>query len=133
MQLPPFGPGDPAPTFIAPCTSNPRYAFDTAAGRYVVLCFLGSAGQEDAAAALRVAVEEHRHLFDDDRVCLFGVSVDPDDQRLGRLCEAMPGIRVFWDFDLGISRLYQAMGAPDAAGGGTPYARFWLVLDPMLR
>src|SRR3712207_1901794 len=45
----------------------------------------------------------------------------------------MPGIRIFWDFDLRISRLYRALGAPDAAGDRTPYARFWLVLDPMLR
>jgi len=134
MRLPPFHPGDPAPTFVAPSTSNPRYAFDTAAGRYVVLCFLGSAGQEDAAAALRTATEGHRRLFDDDRVCLFAVSVDPDDQRLGRLVGSMPGIRVFWDFDLGISRLYGASGAaPDAAGVPAPYSRFWLVLDPMLR
>jgi hypothetical protein len=37
-------PGDPAPFFTQACTANPRFVFDTAAGRYLVLCFFGSAG-----------------------------------------------------------------------------------------
>src|SRR5262249_3387236 len=37
-------PGDPAPWFHQRATSNPNYAFDTAAGRYIVLCFFASAG-----------------------------------------------------------------------------------------
>ena len=46
-------PGDPAPWFHQRATSNPNYAFDTAAGRYVVLCFYASAGD----AVGRTAVE----------------------------------------------------------------------------
>jgi hypothetical protein len=39
-----LAPGDPAPWFNQRSTSNPSYAFDTAAGRYIVLCFFASAG-----------------------------------------------------------------------------------------
>lgn len=38
-----LAPGNPAPWFHAASTSNPRYAFDTAAGRYILMCFFGSA------------------------------------------------------------------------------------------
>ena len=45
-------PGDPAPWFIARATSNARYHFDSVAGRYVVLCFYGSAAQPLSRAVL---------------------------------------------------------------------------------
>ncbi len=35
-------PGDPAPHFWQATSANPRYAFHTAAGRYIVLCFYGN-------------------------------------------------------------------------------------------
>jgi peroxiredoxin len=35
--------GEPAPWFTARSINNPRFHFDTIAGRYVVLCFFGSA------------------------------------------------------------------------------------------
>src|SRR4029077_17539705 len=46
-------PGDPAPWFHQRATSNPNYAFDTAAGRYVVLCFYASAGDAVGRAAIQ--------------------------------------------------------------------------------
>ncbi len=127
MQPSNFHRGDPAPWFVARSTADPRYRIDTAAGRYVVLCFLGSAGDAAAAAALHIALEEHRGLFDDTNACLVGVSTDPEDERLGRLSQSI-GVRHIWDFDLAISRLYGAVGDDPSH-----YTRFWLVLDPMLR
>lgn len=125
-------PGDPAPWFVAASTSNPRFTFDTVAGRYVVLCFLGSAGDAPGAAALQ-AVEANRDQFDDMRACFFGVTVDPADQTSGRLRESLPGIRHFWDFDRAVSKAYGAV-ARDAPEGATLRARrFWMVLDPTLR
>ncbi len=35
--------GEPAPWFRARTSNNPRYAFDTAAGRYIVLGFFATA------------------------------------------------------------------------------------------
>ena len=127
--------GDPAPWFRGRCTSNPDFAFDTVAGRYVVLGFFGSAGDGPGRRAL-AAVEAHRALFDDDRACFFGVSADPDDEREVRVREAMPGLRHFWDFDGRIARLYGVAprgGDAPEPGATVGLRRRWLVLDPTLR
>ena len=123
-----FHRGDPAPWFVARSTADPRYRFDTAAGRYVVLCFLGSAGDAAPQPHCVSRSTSMRGLFDDANACLVGVSTDPGDKRLGRLRQAT-GVRYIWDFDLAVSRLYGAVGDDDPSR----YTRFWLVLDPMLR
>ena len=46
--------GDPAPWFVADCTSNAAYHFDTVAGRTVVLSFLGTSAEPRVAHAARV-------------------------------------------------------------------------------
>lgn len=124
--------GEPAPWFEARSTSNPRYVFDTAAGRYIVLCFFGSAGDPRARGALEV-VARHRDLFDDQRAMFFGVSLDPQDEAVPRLVAALPGIRFFWDFDGAVSRAYGAIPADAVSGAGVPVRRFWMILDPTLR
>jgi peroxiredoxin/predicted 2-oxoglutarate/Fe(II)-dependent dioxygenase YbiX len=126
-------PGDPAPWFHQRSTSNPRYAFDTAAGRYIVLCFFGSAADPIARVALD-AVQGRRLLFDDRRACFFGVSIDPGDERDQRVRESLPGLRFFWDFDAEISRRYGVVPR-DARGTFvlSDIRRAWVVLDPTLR
>ncbi len=125
--------GEPAPWFVARCTSNPQFHFDTMAGRYIVLCFFGSAA-DGGSQRILADVAAQRAAFDDDNACFFGVSVDPEDARLGRVQELLPGIRFFWDVDLNISRLYGAVGAPPAEGASEfPYRRFTLLLDERLR
>jgi len=131
-----LAPGDPAPWFRQRSTSNPDYAFETVGGRYVVMCFFGSASDAGAQAALR-AVLANRAMLDDVRACFFGISLDPADAESGRVRESMPGIRFFWDFNRAVSRLYGAV-ATDAAGptkgdAAVSIRRFWLVLDPLLR
>lgn len=135
----PFRPGDPVPWFEAVATNNPRFNFSAVAGRYVLLCFFGSAGLEPAALALE-AVRRNQFLFDDAKVSFFGVSCDPEDERTGRVRQSLPGLRFFWDFDLAVARRYGAAvpggeGEAGGAGGGTAvaYQPFWLLLDPMLR
>jgi peroxiredoxin len=125
-------PGDPAPRFRQRSTSNPRYAFDTVAGRYIALCFFASAGDEIGRDAYR-AILANRHYFDDERVCVFGVSVDPVDETAARVRAHLPGIRFFWDFDFQVSRLYGAVPRGSRLGPQTGFRRFWIVLDPMLR
>lgn len=127
-----LGPGDPAPWFHARSTTSPRYAFDTVAGRYIVLCFLGTADDMAAKAALD-AIGDNRGLFDDNHISLFGVTINPADYTEGRVKENLPGIRFFLDFDAAVSRIYGA--APRDAGpdGKLPLRRFWMVLDPTLR
>ena len=48
-------PGDPAPWFTARSTVNPRFTLDTEAGRYLVLCFFGSAADPAYDDDFRVA------------------------------------------------------------------------------
>jgi peroxiredoxin/predicted 2-oxoglutarate/Fe(II)-dependent dioxygenase YbiX len=126
-------PGDPAPSFIQRSVANPRYSFDSAAGRYLVLCFFGSAADGHAQAALKAAYER-ADIFNDDRACFFGVSIDPEDEAIGRVKNRLPGYRHFWDMDLLVSRLY-GVAAKDASPGSGPVAmaRQWVVIDPTLR
>lgn len=126
-------PGDPAPGFIQRSVANPRYAFDSAAGRYLVLCFFGSAADTHARAALKAA-HDRPDIFDDNRASFFGVSIDPEDEAGGRVKNRMPGYRHFWDFDLLASRLY-GVADKDASPAASPVAlaRQWVVIDPTMR
>src|SRR4051812_39206160 len=73
----PLLPGDYAPWFHAPALAvNPSFAFDSTAGRHVLMLFFGSAGHAPCAKALQL-IEEHRAFFDDARACFFGVTIDP--------------------------------------------------------
>lgn len=126
-------PGDPAPWFRQRSFGNPRYTFDTSAGRYLVLCFYGSANNAYTRAAL-AAVAARRDLFDDEFASFFGVSLDPSDETQQRVKDFYPGFRHFWDFDGAVSRLYGAV--PNDHTGDLRQAqvrRLWVVLDPMMR
>ncbi len=122
-------PGEPAPWFIARTSANARYHFDTVAGRWIVLCFLGSAGN-DALGGRLPALLADADRYDDIHLSFFGVSIDPGDR--ARLTDRVPGIRFFWDFDMAVSRLYGAL-VEGAAAGQRIYRAHTLVLDPSLR
>lgn len=124
-------PGDPAPPFTQRTPANPQFSFDTAAGRYVALCFLGSAETAQSQAAIQ-AVLARPDLFNDVNLACFVVSNDPADETEGRLANRVPGFRVFWDFDLAISRLYGAV-SQDAVPPALASSRFWLLADPTMR
>ncbi|WP_425411091.1 2OG-Fe(II) oxygenase [Hyphococcus sp.] len=119
-------PGDPAPWFQQRSFANPRYVFDTAAGRYLVLCLFGSAGNASSAAAIKAA-RARADFFNDDRGSFFGVSIDPTDETEKRFADSYPGYRYFWDFDQRVSRLYGALGENET------YAPRWIVIDPSMR
>jgi len=123
-------PGDPAPWFHQRSTGNPRYAFDMAAGRYVVLCFFGSTSSPQAKSALD-ALNAHRNRFDDARACFFGITVDRGDEQ--KLKDRLPGIRFFLDFDGSVSRLYGAIAKETDNTSSVSVRQFWMVLDPTLR
>ncbi len=121
-------PGQPAPFFHAPALDgNPSYAFETIAGRPVLMLLFGSAGQARCAAAIAQVIA-HRDLFDDVAACFFGVTVDPADAAGKRIRTALPGIRYFLDYDRSVSRLFGAAGEDSGR-----YLPHWLVLDRTLR
>ncbi|TWB73548.1 2-oxoglutarate-Fe(II)-dependent oxygenase superfamily protein [Nitrospirillum amazonense] len=118
--------GEPVPWFNGPTHTHPRFALDTVAGRHVLLGFFASAGEAAGAGMLR-AVAANRALFDDDRVCFFGVTTNPGDDAADQVTPQLPGIRYFLDYDFSLSRGYGAVGADGV------YTGFWLLLDPTLR
>jgi predicted 2-oxoglutarate/Fe(II)-dependent dioxygenase YbiX len=122
--------GEPAPWFhAAALDGNPRYAFDTVAGRYVLLLLAGSTRAVAARDALQL-IEANRGLFDDDNAAFFGVTVDPTDAEQARVAQRLPGIRWFLDYDRAVSRKF---GAIETIRGEDVYRPHWLLLDPMLR
>ena len=112
--------GDPFPSFRAPGNSNPNSAFDSAAGRYLVLAVLSGASDAEIEAATALAAR-HRAKFDDDSRSFFGLLPDRPEWR-GRLPDAMPGVR--WLYDFGAVR--DLAQVPD----GPPQ---WIVIDPSMR
>lgn len=124
-------PGDPAPWFRAPCGNNPKYSFDTVGGRYIVLAFFGPADGQ-MAQACKAAIAANRELFDDDKLCFFGVTTDPRERAEAHCRTILPGIRYFFDSDLAVAKLYGAL-EQGSDGKSNAYHCFWLVIDPMLR
>lgn len=125
-------PGEPGPWFHARTNANPRYAFDTTGGRYLVLCFFGSAADPHSCAAIE-AVYSRPDLFNDAKASWFGVSIDPSDEAEQRVGDRLPGHRVFWDFDGAVSRLYGAAPIDEETPDPVPLRRLWAVLDPTFR
>ena len=120
--------GDLIPWFHARALSgNPRYAFDSAAGRWIVLLLAGSVAQPAQRKALALAAR-HRALFDDRRAAFFGVAIDPGDAQAGRIAQHLPGIRWFLDYDRSVSTLFGAAGGDESS-----YVPHWLLIDPAFR
>jgi peroxiredoxin len=125
----PLGLGETAPWFHCPTLDgSDAYAFDTAAGRPILMLFFGGATNELAKAAL-AAVQDKRALFDDDSAAFFGVTVDPSDASEKRIRRQLPGIRFFLDYERKISRMF---GAAETAPSEA-YRGHWLLLDRTLR
>jgi predicted 2-oxoglutarate/Fe(II)-dependent dioxygenase YbiX len=106
----PLTTGEPAPWFRCPTRLNDDFVFDTVAGRYIVLSFLGSA----AAAPTREfldGIRAARNRFDDERFAFFGVGRDPADVAHPLYQDEIPGIRFFQDYDRRVSGLYGALAA----------------------
>jgi peroxiredoxin len=97
-------PGDPLPHFVQRTQTQRQFPIAGMAGRYLVLCFYGSAAEPAGHGAIE-AMRRHRGRFDDQRASFFGVSVDPADEAEARVADALPGIRFLFDFDKTVSRL----------------------------
>jgi peroxiredoxin len=101
------------------------------AGRYVVLCFYGSAATPGIGEML-AAIRQGEAVFQDDHASFFGVSADPEDERQGRVQERIPGFRLFWDFNLKVAARYGVCDEPQP-GQTNRYRPVSFVLDPALR
>jgi peroxiredoxin/predicted 2-oxoglutarate/Fe(II)-dependent dioxygenase YbiX len=126
MRTYPVASGEPAPWFDVATDINPRFAFDTVAGRYVVLSFLGSASDPYSDQLLK-AIGRNQDRFTGVNACFFGVSHDPQDREENRVPQVDPGLRAFWDFDNRVASLFGLMTSP------TELRRLSYVLDTRLR
>ena len=114
--------GVPAPLFSAPSPVNPKFAFGSLGGRYILLAFLPPPGPH-RYAALQV-VRDNAAVFADGRALFFGVLPDAESYAQAR---NEPPFRWFADLEGELRRLYRAV---DQAGGVQP---MWVVVDPMMR
>jgi predicted 2-oxoglutarate/Fe(II)-dependent dioxygenase YbiX/peroxiredoxin len=115
--------GQFAPYFKARASNNPSFYFDTTGGRFIVLAFIGSAHDPAGRQHLDQLLALER-FFDDANVCFFGVTCDPEDEKV--LVQRVPGIRYFWDTNRNVSTLYGAQT-------DTGYRRQTVVVDPAMR
>lgn len=127
-----LAPGEAAPWFAQQSTSNPNYVLDTAAGRWIVLAFAVT-GSDEIGKACQAFATTNTDIFNDSFASLFIVSQDPHDKSEARFHEHLPGVRVFWDFDATIARLYGVLPMERRGGRELPARRMWMILDPTLR
>lgn len=109
-------PGDPAPRFTLPGVSNPRFTFDSAAGRYLLIAFV----RAERIEAIRALIAAHPTTYDDVQASAFIVVVGGDAGRAERR-DSIPGLRYLFDEDAAVAALYDA--ASDEQ---------WLLIDPAL-
>lgn len=109
-------PGDPLPTFNVPGVRNPRYALDTAAGRYLMIALV----RPERAEAAMALLAGRRAALNDLHASAFIVIVGEDPEREGRR-DALPGLRHLFDADGTVAQLYGAMDR-----------ELWVLSDPQL-
>lgn len=103
--FPKFRSGDFLPPFIAESPINPRFEFAAAAGRTVILAFIGSATRDGSPAAIRalrsIETELHRR-----GILIYFVTADATDRQTDAMESADRRTMPFWDTDLAIHDLY---------------------------
>jgi predicted 2-oxoglutarate/Fe(II)-dependent dioxygenase YbiX len=114
--------GDPAPWFGAPLIpGNGAFNLQVAAGRWIVLSFLGSPADlrahQELAKLLRDAA-----LFGEDHIAFCGIFTAAPHDPAPYCAMSTPAISFIADYDGAISRAYGATAMPRT-----------IVLDPMLR
>lgn len=109
--------GDPAPYFATAGVKNPRYVFDTAAGRYILLAIVPAG---PAVARAVATLERRRAAFDDLHACVFIVIVGRDEERTKRK-DSLPGLRFLFDEESSVAAAYEARDVER-----------WHLIDPAL-
>ena len=113
--------GDPVPWFGAPQIGDGAFNLQVAAGRWIVLSFLGSPADPRASAELAELLCEP-DLFEDDRLVFCGIVTAPPVDPSRYVALSTPAISFVADYDGAISRMFGAADMPRT-----------VVLDPMLR
>ena len=113
--------GDPVPPFAAPLIGSGSFNLSVAAGRWIVLSFLGAPANPQAEQEL-AQIFQSAHLFDEDRIVFYGILSAPPDDPTPYLTRTTSAISFLADYDGAIGRAFGAGAMPRT-----------IVLDPMLR
>jgi len=113
--------GDPVPWFTAPVMSGGSFSLSVAAGRWIVLSFLGSPADPRAERELAEMLEVSR-LFHEDRLVFYGVLTALPQNPAPYLKLSTSAMSFLADYDGEISRSFGANDVPRT-----------IILDPMLR
>jgi predicted 2-oxoglutarate/Fe(II)-dependent dioxygenase YbiX/peroxiredoxin len=113
--------GDPAPWFTARTLTGATFDLHVAAGRWIVLAFLGSPNDPRAQRELAELLQE-AHRFDEDRLVFHGVFTAAPDDPAPYVNSTTSALTYFADYDGALTRAYGAAAMPRT-----------VVLDPMLR
>lgn len=113
--------GDPAPWFGLRLIGEGNFNLQVAAGRWIVLSFLGSPADPRAKHELAALLSDTK-LFDEDHLVFYGVLTSPPENPEHYRALGSAAIGFLADFDGAISRQYGAATTPRT-----------IVLDPMLR
>jgi predicted 2-oxoglutarate/Fe(II)-dependent dioxygenase YbiX len=120
--------GDLLPRIYPRVGDQERFAIDACAGRYIVLCFIGSAGDPFGRRTAEVLLK-YGERHDAKHITMFAISCDRKDETEKRIPERARIVRAGYDFDLAVSRACGAASHENSA----PYRRMWMVIDPTLR
>jgi peroxiredoxin len=113
--------GDPAPWFGAPLIGDGAFNLQVAAGRWIVLSFLGSPQDPKVDQELTGLLSDTK-AFDEDKIIFCGIFTAPPEETAPYLAMSTPAISFLADYDGAISREFGAGLMPRT-----------IVLDPMLR
>jgi predicted 2-oxoglutarate/Fe(II)-dependent dioxygenase YbiX/peroxiredoxin len=113
--------GDPVPLFAAPLIADGAFNLSVAAGRWIVLSFLGSPADPRAEHEL-AEIFRSAHLFDEDRLVFYGIFAAPPDDPAPYLARTTSAVSFLADYDGAVGRAFGAAAMPRT-----------IVLDPLLR
>ena len=113
--------GDPVPWFTAPVMSGGSFSLSVAAGRWIVLSFLGSPADPRAERELAEMLQV-LPLFHEDRLVFYGVLTALPQNPAPYLKLSTAAMSFLADYDSEISRSFDAAVMPRT-----------IILDPMLR
>jgi predicted 2-oxoglutarate/Fe(II)-dependent dioxygenase YbiX/peroxiredoxin len=113
--------GDPVPWFSARTLTGAPFDLHVAAGRWIVLSFLGTPADPRSQQELSELLTE-AHRFDEDRLVFYGVLTAPPADAAPYVNSTHRALSFLADYDGAISRSYGAAAMPRT-----------VILDPMLR
>ncbi|TDQ83831.1 AhpC/TSA family protein [Dongia mobilis] len=120
--------GDPAPMFVCRSNVNPAFDFSTAAGRYIVLSFLGSSAHT-VGRPLFEAFRQAAQTFAEPDFYFFGVCGESPDIAPEELQHLPPGMDIFWDATGEVAARFRLV----PAGGGSIAQPVTFLLDLGMR